>query len=72
MRLLNKTPLLIGISALFAAVALTSCEDDPILAPQSGGQKTNGSYGNIAIAPPVDTTDSQPASASRPINPEVY
>ena len=73
MRLLNRSLILIGIPALLSTIALTSCEDDPILAPQSGGTKTNGSYGSIAVAPPVDTVAAADrASDNLPINPEVF
>jgi hypothetical protein len=72
-RLLKRTFLLVGMPALCATVLLTSCEDDPILAPQSGGKKSNGSYGNVALAPPIDSAAS-PAErpANLPVNPEVY
>jgi hypothetical protein len=72
-RLLKRSFILIGIPALLSTVALTSCEDDPILAPQSGGSKTNGSYGNIAVAPPVDTVSAPDRAADNlPTNPEVF
>lgn len=72
-RPLNRTLILIGIPAFLSTIALTSCEDDPILAPQSGGSKTNGSYGNIAVAPPIDTAAAPDAAAeSLPTNPEVF
>ena len=54
-----------------AAPLLSSCEDDPILAPQAGGKQTNGSYGNIAVAPPVDSS-SVTVPAHLPDNPEIF
>ncbi len=56
MRLLLRNLMLVGIPALAAATVLTSCEDDPILSPQSGSKPANGSYGNISVSPPVDST----------------
>jgi hypothetical protein len=69
----SRTLVIVGIPAFLAAGALSSCEDDPILAPQKGGKQTNGSYGNIAVAPPVDSlpTVDRP-DTHLPVNPEVY
>lgn len=73
MRLHNRTFRFVGISALFCSALLTACEDDPILAPQAGGKQTNGSYGNIAIAPPIDSTaDAATGAPTHPTNPETF
>jgi hypothetical protein len=58
-------PVIVGLAALAA------CEDDPILAPDKGSKQSNGSYGNIAVAPPTDTTDVSEPRTARP-NPELY
>jgi hypothetical protein len=72
-RLFLKSLCTVGIPAIVATTLLVACEDDPILAPQKGGKKAGGSYGNIAVAPPVDTLSTVDRNDSHlPINPEVY
>ncbi len=34
---------------LFSGVILSSCEDDPLLAPQGGDSEDGGSYGNLSL-----------------------
>lgn len=71
MRLRLRSLFFIGFPAIILSTGLAACEDDPILAPDSGRKQTNGSYGNIAIAPPLDST-AQDARRTTPPNPEVY
>lgn len=40
--------ILVYIFLLFG-LFLTSCEDDPLLAPQSGDSEEGGSYGNLSL-----------------------
>lgn len=39
--------ILLGIVILSGAMMLTGCEDDPILTPDNGNDKSGGSYGRI-------------------------
>ena len=34
---------------LFFGLILSSCEDDPLLAPQGGESEDGGSYGNLSL-----------------------
>ena len=34
---------------LFFGAILSSCEDDPVLAPQDGDSDDGGSYGNLSL-----------------------
>ena len=36
-------------SFLLLGVILSSCEDDPVLAPQDGDSDDGGSYGNLSL-----------------------
>ena len=42
-------------SLFFSGLMLSSCEDDPLLAPQSGESEDGGSYGNLSL--PGDDRD---------------
>ena len=46
---------IIVTSLLFSGLMLSSCEDDPLLAPQSGESEDGGSYGNLSL--PGDDKD---------------
>ena len=37
------------IVSLFFGFILSSCEDDPLLAPQGGDSEDGGSYGNLSL-----------------------
>ena len=39
--------LLLAVVAVIGAIALTGCEDDPILTPENGDGTSGGSYGRI-------------------------
>ena len=69
----SASSILFGAAAVVAALTLISCEDDPILAPQSGTKTTNGSYGNVAVAPPIDSAAARASETDlRIANPELY
>jgi hypothetical protein len=68
---------LLLLSALcIGALMIGGCEDDPILAPGGGKKPTGGSYGNIAIAPPGDSTVMRAPDTVPPItrtkNPTIF
>ena len=43
----RRTTLLLSIVAFVGLIAVTGCEDDPILTPENGNGKSGGSYGRI-------------------------
>ena len=49
---------------LFSGVILSSCEDDPLLAPEGGDSEDGGSYGNLSL--PGEKEKNLPA------NPEIF
>ena len=42
-------PLAIVMILLLASMAMSGCEDDPLLAPQTGSDEDGGSYGNLSL-----------------------
>ena len=55
---------LLLISFLFSGLFLSSCEDDALLAPQSGDTDDGGSYGNLSF--PTDP------KKNKTLNPETF
>tara|TARA_B100000427_G_scaffold324444_2_gene329607 strand:- start:279 stop:458 length:180 start_codon:yes stop_codon:yes gene_type:complete len=55
---------IIFYSFLIIGCILISCEDDPLLAPQTGEAEDGGSYGNLSIPSDNDKDSSN--------NPEVF
>ena len=52
------------IAFLFSGFFLSSCEDDALLAPQSGDADDGGSYGNLSF--PTDP------KKNKTLNPETF
>jgi len=55
---------LLVIAPLFFGLFLSSCEDDALLAPQSGDSDDGGSYGNLSF--PTDP------KKNKTLNPETF
>jgi len=49
---------------LFLGILFSSCEDDPLLAPQSGESEDGGSYGNLSLPGDKEKNKSK--------NPEIF
>ena len=60
----NMFKKLLLFAFLFSGVILSSCEDDALLAPQSGDSDDGGSYGNLSF--PTDP------KKNKTLNPETF